>query len=77
MIKKLTKLDLRDEQWREYDFGGRAYTILEPQFVWMYPGCTTHRVLDATGEVHCVPAVGVRGCVVRWRPKNPENPVAW
>jgi hypothetical protein len=38
--------DLSKEQWREYDFGGRAYRIDSPKSLWI--GTTTHRVLDAS-----------------------------
>lgn len=52
------------EDWREYDFDGRVYRINDPQAV--YVGGTTHVVVDADGVAHCVPAPGVRGCVLRW-----------
>jgi len=64
--------DLTKEAWREYDFGGRVYRISEPQTLWI--GTTTHRVL-AGGVVHCCPAPGVEGCVLRWQPKNADEPV--
>ncbi|UXN70856.1 hypothetical protein N8A98_06630 [Devosia neptuniae] len=54
------------EQWREYDFGGRTYRIDQPAEVAFREGGQTHRVTDADGIVHCVPAPGVNGCVVRW-----------
>lgn len=55
--------DITVEEWREYDFGGRVYRIDAPQKLWI--GTTTHRVLDAHGIVHCVPAPGFSGCVLR------------
>lgn len=61
------------EMWREYDFGGRVYRINAP--VKLYVGTTTHRVLDALGVVHCVPAPGYHGCVVRWQPRSIAEPV--
>jgi hypothetical protein len=65
--------DLTREQWREYDYGGRVYRIEAPQ--WLYIGRTTHRVVDATGTVHCVPAPGEKGCALRWKPRDASNPV--
>jgi hypothetical protein len=68
---------LNYEAWREYDWSfqgeSRIYRIDNPTV--LYVGKTTHRVVDATGVVHCVPAVGEGGCVVRWKPRDPANPV--
>jgi hypothetical protein len=72
--------DLSDELWREYDFGGRVYRIEAPAKLFMRPGGTTHRVLDFAGVVHCVPVPGGGGendCVLRWKPKEGANPVAF
>lgn len=71
----MNKSDLSAEQWREYDFGGRVYRIADPVALYMRLGGSTHRVLDGAGVVHCVPAPGVSGCVLRWLPRNPANPV--
>jgi hypothetical protein len=60
---------LSGEIYREYVFGTTIYRIDSP--VALFIGTTTHRVLDGTGLVHCVPAPGEHGCVVRWLPKNP------
>lgn len=65
--------DLTKEAWREYDFDGRIYRITQPQTLWV--GTATHRVLDTVGIVHCVPAPGFQGCVLRWEPKNRAEPV--
>lgn len=65
--------DLTKEAWREYDFGGRIYRIDGPKS--LYIGTTTHRVLDAVGVVHCVPAPGEKGCVLRWMPKDAADPI--
>lgn len=65
--------DLTKEQWREYDFGGRVYRIVAPQQ--LYIGTTTHRVVDATGVVHCCPSPGEAGCVLRWKPNDVGSPV--
>lgn len=55
------------EEWREYDFDGRVYRIEKPVTVQFYSGSTTHRVTDFDGVVHCVPAPGHAGCVLRWK----------
>lgn len=61
----LKKIDVKGvEKWREYDFGGRVYRINNPETVFL--GSTTHRVVDASGVAHCVPAPGFHGCVLRW-----------
>lgn len=67
--------DIADELWREYDFGGRIYRIEQPKTLYYHPRGTTHRVLDCNNVVHCVPAPGILGCVLRWEPANPEYPV--
>lgn len=69
--------DLSDEQYREYDFGGRTYRIDNPVRLYFKKGGSTHRVLDQEGVVHCVPSVGCGGTVLRWRPKPGTNPVAF
>lgn len=59
----------------EYDFGGRVYRIGNPVELYTRPGGTTHRVVDSAGVVHCVPAPGIFGCVLRWQTKDLNNPV--
>ena len=63
----LIKSSLKCEKWREYDFGGRTYRINSPRALYTRSGGTTHRVVDAAGMVHCVPAPGMSGCVLRWQ----------
>lgn len=65
--------DVTAEIYREYDFGGRTYRIDDPQA--LYIGTTTHRVVDLSGVVHCVPAPGQSGCALRWKPRNSAAPV--
>lgn len=73
--------DVNKEEYREYEFMFaadpswvyRTYRITNPQKLWV--GTTTHRVLDGTGTVHCVPAPGERGCVLRWKPRDLTEPV--
>lgn len=65
--------DLTDEEYREYDFGGRVYRIDAPEA--LYIGRTTHRVVALDGIVHCVPAPGFGDCVVRWKPRDGSRPV--
>ena len=78
----MKRQDLTKEEWREYEFGEvedprpiRIYRIRHPQTLYYRKGGSTHRVLDADGVVHCVPAVGFAGCVLRWKPKGGANPV--
>lgn len=66
MSEDLKKGDLKNEAWREYDFGGRVYRIDKPKTLYTRPGGTTHRVVDANNVTHCVPAPGEKGCVLRW-----------
>lgn len=73
VLKDSQMKDISVEVWREYDFGGRIYRIENPKS--LYVGNTTHRVVDATGVVHCVPAPGTNGCVLRWQSKDKNNPV--
>jgi hypothetical protein len=66
-MSELKKIELTGvEAWREYDFGGRVYRIDNPARVEFREGSTTHRVTDENGIVHCVPAPGFQGCVLRW-----------
>lgn len=69
--------DLTGEQWREYDLPGRPtpYRIENPRALYVRPGGTTHRVVDATGVVHCLPAPGQLGCILRWQPRDAASPV--
>jgi hypothetical protein len=69
--------NLKDEEYREYDFAGRktTYRIHDPAS--LFVGKTTHRIVDVEGIVHCVPAPGFRGCVLRWKPRDGANPVAF
>jgi hypothetical protein len=75
--------DITCEQWREYDFNfiqngkveNRCYRIENP--AQLYVGNTTHRVVDQTGVVHCVPAPGHSGCVLRWKSNDPNKPVSF
>lgn len=63
----LKKIDVKDvEAWREYDFCGRVYRIEAPISVEFREGGATHRVVDSRAIVHCVPAPGHHGCVLRW-----------
>jgi hypothetical protein len=70
----LSEFDITTEKWREYDFGGRVYRIDNPQTLFIRIGGTTHRVLTEDGVVHCVPAPGQNGCVLRWANRNKKKP---
>ena len=69
----MERQSLEKEIWREYEFGGTTYRINHPK--WLYVGTTTHRVVDSDNIVHCVPSVGVGGCVLRWKNLDDNNPV--
>ncbi len=71
MSDGLKSFDISHELWREYDWNGRVYRIVNPTMLFLRPGGSTHRVVDLNGVVHCVPSVGVFGCVLRW--KNPDG----
>jgi hypothetical protein len=71
------QFDLTVESWREYDFGGRVYRIDSPITLYLKDGSSHHRVLDALGIIHCLPAPGVNGCVLRWQSQDPNKPVAF
>ena len=68
---------LENEAYREYLFAdGTVYRIENPWTLFTRPGGTTHRVVDAVGIVHCVAFPGPDGkTVLRWKPKDPGNPV--
>jgi hypothetical protein len=66
---------LTTEEYREYDFSGRTYRIDAP--VALYVGKTTHRILDSSGIVHCVPAPGQNDVVLRWKVKAGADPVSF
>jgi hypothetical protein len=70
-------MDISSEMWREYDWNGRIYRIEFPKELVIRTGGSTHRVVDNQGVVHCVPSVGVMGCVVRWKSKDGLPPVAF
>lgn len=74
----LKEYDISTEAWREYDWparGGSPYRINNPKELFIRPGGTTHRVVDGDGIVHCVPSVGVQGCVLRWQNHDSRRPV--
>jgi hypothetical protein len=76
-VDGLTLCDISREEWREYDFDGRVYRIHSPigLYLRMNPCGSTHRVVDCVGVVHCVPAIGMRGCILRWRSLDHNHPV--
>lgn len=75
MSEELKKLDISAELWREYDWDGRIYRIDNPVTLYIRPGGTTHRVVDASGVAHCIPSVGEHGCVLRWKNRSGIEPV--
>jgi len=87
MASEKREFNISHELWREYDFGGRVYRIDNPvKLVFFFRPhadrgaghsiqSDTHRIVDATGVVHCVPRPGIDGCVVRWKNPDEEEPV--
>lgn len=61
---------LESEVWREYDFCDRIYRIESPKLLYFRKSGSTHRVVDINNIVHCVPAPGHLGCVLRWKSKQ-------
>ena len=76
---ELLCFDLTKEEYREYDFGTgqchRTYRIHDPKQLFIGPGGTTHRIVGQDGTVHCVPAPGFHGCVLRWENLDSSTPV--
>jgi len=77
MSEQLIEQSIANEIWREYDFGGRVYRINLPSKIRFRVSGTTHRVLDSEGVVHCAPAPGFCGCVVRWAKKEGTPFAEW
>lgn len=71
----LASKDITDELYREYEWPARdtPYRIEYPQE--LYVGTTTHRIVDSARVVHCVPAPGYHGCVLRWVVRPGEKTV--
>ena len=81
-MSELVHLDISHELWREYEWEcettGRRYVyrIDSPVSVF-YPRRKhyTHRVVDQRGVAHCVPTLGLMGCVIRWMNQDGLPPV--
>lgn len=84
-LKKIDGLigpkDLTVEDYREYEFGPQGnrttYRIDKPIAFYYRQGGSTHRVVTDGGVVHCVPAPGVEGCVLRWKNKDVGDPITY
>lgn len=75
-------LDLSDEAYREYEMGPVAarftYRIDNPKQLFYRLGGTTHRVVDAAGLTHCVPAPVEGGTtILRWQGRSAETAVSF
>lgn len=69
-MSEYVRMPLIDEEYREYDFSDsdgepRVYRIDAPLLLVYREGGTTHDIVDRTGVVHCVPALGYFNCVLR------------
>jgi hypothetical protein len=76
-MKELKEGDLSKELWREYEFEGKVYKIENPQKLYFTKGGSTHRVVDSNGVVHCLPAPGWNGCVLRWKQREGTGDVTF
>lgn len=86
-MSEVKRYDLDRVLWREYDFCVKetgmfgltrtTYRIEKPVAFFWAEGHTTHRVLDAEGILHLVPAPGFHGCVVRQIKEDGVAPVAF
>jgi hypothetical protein len=70
---KLEFADISNEAYRTYAFGGgRSYTITEPVKlnVTRKPNGDSHRIIDAAGVCHYIPAGWIG---LSWKGKNGET----
>lgn len=75
-MSDLIERDISAEEWREVIMGIEPpYRILSPKTLITRPGGSTHRVVDSNGVVHCYPAPETGKSIVRWKPRDAENPV--
>ena len=76
----LKEYDISDEEYREIVFvdADAVYRIEAPQKLFIRPGGSTHRVVDAEGVAHCYPAPEDMGLtVIRWKTKDAAKPVTF
>ncbi len=80
-MSEITLRDLADYLWREYEWitdgVTRIYRIESPVALYSREGGETHRILDAAGVVHIVPAPGCHGCVLRYKKADGAEPVTF
>lgn len=70
------KADIRKELVRKiFTSKGLEYTINEPVTLIIRKGGSTHRVVDATGQVHCYPAPETGHSIISWIPRDKVEPV--
>lgn len=65
-------VDISKEEWREYVLHKQVYRITNPKSLVLNENSTIHRITDAEGVVHCVPAPGIFETVVRYYSKDPK-----
>lgn len=76
----LGPFDVSTERYREYYWPetGQSYRINDPVALYRREGGTTHRVVDITGMVHCVPCGKDHpNTIIRWLNKDLSVPVNW
>jgi len=74
---KYTEQDLSCEEYREIVTRDGVYRIDAPVKLIRRDGGSTHRVVDATGVVHCYVAPESGLSVTRWKAKDPTKPVSF
>lgn len=70
-----TEADISDEVWREVQLTVGSYRINNPVTLIMRKGGSTHRVVDASGVVHCYAAPETGKSILRWKAKEGAVPV--
>lgn len=75
----LGPFDVSTEMYREYvQADGTTYRIDNPVGLYRRDGGTTHRVVDISGLVHCVPCGVLHpNVIIRWMNRDLSLPVNW
>lgn len=76
----MKEFDLRKEKEREYEFTDIhgnviVYKIDSPVKLVLSNSGTSHRIVDSKGIIHLVPSPSKYGCILRWTPRNKEEPI--
>lgn len=67
-IEGLEKYDIENEEYREYILPNKEiYKIVNPKFLYLRDGGSTHRIVDSSGVIHCIPFGKDASVVLRWK----------